>query len=56
MKSLAAQLWAMQGPAEGALVYGVRLNGNSWFEMTENLQEALQMVSIAREVREFWRL
>lgn len=56
MKSFAAQLWVMQGPAEGTLVYGVRLIGNSWFELTENLQEALLMTSSAQEVREFWKL
>jgi hypothetical protein len=46
----------MQGPADGTLIYGVRLIGNSWFEMTESLQEALRIAPFAQEVREFWQL
>lgn len=56
MKSFAAKLWAMQGPEEGTLVYGIRLKGESEFTMCESIQEALRLSAYAIEVREFWRL
>lgn len=54
-KSLAAQLWAMTGPAEGQLVYGVD-RGQGWWETTSDIRVALEMARGAVAVREFWRL
>jgi len=54
MKSLQAQLWAMSGPSEGALVYGVD-RGQGW-EFTGDIRVALVWAGTARAVREFWKL
>jgi len=56
-KSLAAQLWAMTGPADGLTIFGVRFPGDEWFNHFTDIREALQAVRRgACEVREFWVL
>jgi len=56
-KSLAAQLWAMTGPAEGRIIFGVKFPGDIVFNHFTDIREALQAVKRgACEVREFWAL
>jgi hypothetical protein len=54
-KSLAAQLWAMRGPSEGYLVYGVCIRGEG-LALFYDIREALASLRDATSVQEFWEL